>query len=138
MQSLAAGPSMSENHAPSLVFQSKADVEFIRRVLDEAGGHQTKIISKIENLAGWLRAHYHCFEVLITSEVRGYVAISYTAGDSRWFVDRCHCRHRAGDMLHKLTEPCSNGPSVTLVTLPHQPGCVALPLLSLRLYAGAA
>jgi len=32
--------------------QSKADVEFIRRVLDEAGGHKTKIISKIENLAG--------------------------------------------------------------------------------------
>jgi pyruvate kinase len=32
--------------------QSKADVEFIRKVLDEAGGHQTKIISKIENLAG--------------------------------------------------------------------------------------
>ncbi|KAF5842973.1 pyruvate kinase [Dunaliella salina] len=32
--------------------QSKADVEFIRRVLDEAGGQKTKIICKIENLAG--------------------------------------------------------------------------------------
>ncbi len=32
--------------------QSKADVEFIRRVLDEAGGHRVQIIAKIENSAG--------------------------------------------------------------------------------------
>jgi len=32
--------------------QSKADVLFIRRVLDEAGGKQVKIISKIENAEG--------------------------------------------------------------------------------------
>lgn len=32
--------------------QSKADVLFIRKVLDEAGGQQVKIISKIENEAG--------------------------------------------------------------------------------------
>ena len=30
--------------------QSKADVLFIRKVLDEAGGQHVKIISKIENL----------------------------------------------------------------------------------------
>jgi pyruvate kinase len=29
--------------------QSKADVQFIRRVLDQAGGQAVKIISKIEN-----------------------------------------------------------------------------------------
>jgi pyruvate kinase len=34
--------------------QSKDDVLFIRRILDEAGGHDVKIISKIENLAGLL------------------------------------------------------------------------------------
>jgi pyruvate kinase len=28
------------------------DVRFIRRVLDDAGGHAVKIISKIENAAG--------------------------------------------------------------------------------------
>jgi pyruvate kinase len=32
--------------------QSKEDVLFIRRVLDEAGGQDVKIISKIENMAG--------------------------------------------------------------------------------------
>ena len=32
--------------------QSAADVQFIRRVLDEAGGHRVKIISKIENAEG--------------------------------------------------------------------------------------
>jgi pyruvate kinase len=32
--------------------QSKDDVLFIRRILDEAGGHDVKIISKIENMAG--------------------------------------------------------------------------------------
>ena len=32
--------------------QSKADVLFIRRILDEAGGQDVKIISKIENAAG--------------------------------------------------------------------------------------
>ena len=32
--------------------QSQADVEFIRKVLDNAGGHAVKIISKIENMAG--------------------------------------------------------------------------------------
>eukprot|EP00798_Chlamydomonas_sp_ICE-L_P024511 gene24511-10113_t len=32
--------------------QSKADVQFIRRVLDEAGGQRVKIISKIENAEG--------------------------------------------------------------------------------------
>ncbi|CAD7703688.1 unnamed protein product [Ostreobium quekettii] len=32
--------------------QSKADVELIRGVLDEAGGHKVKIISKIENAEG--------------------------------------------------------------------------------------
>jgi pyruvate kinase len=32
--------------------QSKADVDFIRRILDEAGGQHVKIISKIENQAG--------------------------------------------------------------------------------------
>lgn len=32
--------------------QSKADVLFIRKVLDDAGGQDIKIISKIENMAG--------------------------------------------------------------------------------------
>ncbi|GFH12675.1 pyruvate kinase [Haematococcus lacustris] len=32
--------------------QSKADVQFIRRILDEAGGQHIKIISKIENYEG--------------------------------------------------------------------------------------
>ncbi|KAL6747633.1 pyruvate kinase [Haematococcus lacustris] len=32
--------------------QSKADVQFIRRILDEAGGQHIKIISKIENAEG--------------------------------------------------------------------------------------
>jgi pyruvate kinase len=32
--------------------QSKGDVEFIRRVLDEAGGQNIQIISKIENQEG--------------------------------------------------------------------------------------
>ena len=32
--------------------QSKDDVLFIRKTLDEAGGHDVKIISKIENMAG--------------------------------------------------------------------------------------
>ena len=34
--------------------QSAADVQFIRKVLDEAGGTRVKIISKIENAeVGW-------------------------------------------------------------------------------------
>eukprot|EP00892_Ulva_mutabilis_P005713 jgi/Ulvmu1/3513/UM162_0020.1 len=32
--------------------QSKEDVLFVRKILDEAGGHDVKIISKIENMAG--------------------------------------------------------------------------------------
>lgn len=32
--------------------QSKDDVLFIRKTLDKAGGHDVKIISKIENMAG--------------------------------------------------------------------------------------
>ncbi len=32
--------------------QTPDDVRFIRKVLNEAGGHQVKIISKIENEAG--------------------------------------------------------------------------------------
>jgi pyruvate kinase len=32
--------------------QSKEDVLYIRKILDEAGGQDVKIISKIENMAG--------------------------------------------------------------------------------------
>ena len=32
--------------------QSAADVKFIRKVLDDVGGHSIKIICKIENMAG--------------------------------------------------------------------------------------
>jgi pyruvate kinase len=35
-----------------VLWQSKADVQFIRKVLDDAGGQHIRIISKIENAAG--------------------------------------------------------------------------------------
>jgi pyruvate kinase len=35
-----------------VLWQSKADVQFIRKVLDQADGRNVRIISKIENAAG--------------------------------------------------------------------------------------
>ena len=37
---------------PCTTLQTAADVKFIRRILDEGGGPNIKIISKIENLEG--------------------------------------------------------------------------------------
>ena len=48
LQNFAAKNQM--DYVAASFVQSKADVEFIRRVLDEAGGQRIKIISKIENL----------------------------------------------------------------------------------------
>ena len=48
LQNFAAKHQM--DYVAASFVQSKADVEFIRRVLDEAGGQKIKIISKIENL----------------------------------------------------------------------------------------
>ena len=63
--------------------QSRADVEFIRRTLDAAGGHHIKIISKIENQAGL--DHYdeildvtdgaqHAFLIKLTVSIKALTA----------------------------------------------------------------